>query len=117
MTNLFRSFFRSSERSFDWRDLGRQLLFIAFVLGIPIGIGTAPAIFRDGDVSWHIATGNWILRNGRIPTADPFSFTAVGHPWVATEWLAEIIYASAFNIGGYAALAIAVATAMITLNV
>ena len=69
-----------SDEPLDWRLLEQQLLFIAFVIGLPIGIGTAGSIFRDGDVSWHIAAGNWILSHGRIPTTDPFSFTAAGHP-------------------------------------
>jgi len=39
-----------------------------------------------------------------------------GHPWVATEWLSEIIYASAFKLAGYAGLATVVAAALIALN-
>jgi hypothetical protein len=101
--------------------LDRQALvqcgtFIAFVLGFPFGVGAAPGIFRDGDVTWHVAAGNWIISHGRIPTVDPFSFSAAGHPWVATEWLAEVIYASAFNLAAYSGLATVVAAAIIALN-
>jgi hypothetical protein len=106
---------RRSE-SLDWRSLEQQLLFLAFVIGLPVGIATVPAIFRDGDVSWHVAAGNWILAHGQIPRTDPFSFTAAGHPWVATEWLSEVIYAAAFRLAGYAGLATMVAAAMIALN-
>jgi hypothetical protein len=102
--------------SLDWRSLEQQLLFLALVIGLPVGIATVPAIFRDGDVSWHVAAGNWILSNGQIPRTDPFSFTAAGHPWVATEWLSEVIYAAAFSLAGYAGLATMVAAAMIALN-
>ena len=97
------------------RRLVADLLFIALALGLPFGLGTASSIFRDGDVSWQAATGKWILAHGRIPTTDPFSFTAFGHPWVAMEWLAEIIYGGAFNLDGYAGLATVVAAAVITL--
>jgi hypothetical protein len=101
--------------------LDRQALvhcgtFIAFVLGFPFGVGAGPGMFRDGDVTWHVASGNWIISHSRIPTVDPFSFSAAGHPWVATEWLAEIIYASAFNLAGYSGLATVVAAAIIALN-
>jgi hypothetical protein len=106
----------SVDEPLDWRLLEQQLLFIAFVIGIPVGIGTAGSIFRDGDVSWHIAAGNWILSHGRIPTTDPFSFTAAGHPWVATEWLAEVVQASAFNLAGYAGLATLVSATLIATN-
>ena len=84
----------ADKRSFDLRELRFQLLFIAFALGVPFGLGTSPMIFRDGDVSWHIAAGRWIFQHGRIPTTDPFSFSAAGHPWIATEWLAEVVYPS-----------------------
>jgi hypothetical protein len=100
----------------NWQALARQLLFIGLVIGLPVGIGTAPGIFRDGDVSWHVAAGDWIMKHGRIPTTDPFSFTAAGQPWVATEWLSEVILASAFRAAGYAGLATIVAGAMIALN-
>jgi hypothetical protein len=105
-----------AERPLDWRALAQQFLFIAFVIGIPAGLATAPGVFRDGDVSWHVAAGRWMLENGRIPSTDPFSLTAGGHPWVPTEWLSELIYASAYNVAGYAGLAAVVACAMIALN-
>jgi hypothetical protein len=111
-----RSIFKSDERPIDWHWLVQLFLFIGFVIGVPFGIGTAGKIFRDGDVSWHIAAGNWILSHGRIPTTDPFSFTAAGHPWVAMEWLAEVTYATAFNMAGYAGLTTIVAAALIGLN-
>jgi hypothetical protein len=108
--------FKSDGRPIDWRWLELQLLFIAFVIGLPFGIATAPSIFRDGDVSWHIAAGNWILDHAQIPTSDPFSFTAVGHPWIATEWLSELILALAFKAAGHAGLATVVAASLIAVN-
>ncbi len=53
------------------------------------GFAISPLAFRDGDVSWQIAAGRWIIAHGRIPTSDPFSFTVAGHPWVAMEWLSR----------------------------
>jgi hypothetical protein len=100
----------------ETRALAYQFLFIAFVLGFPFGIATSPIIFRDGDTSWQVAAGDWILKNGRIPTTDPFSFTAAGHPWVAMEWLSQLIYASAFRLAGHAGLATLVAAALFTLD-
>jgi hypothetical protein len=102
--------------SLDWRLLTQSSIFIGLALGLPFGIGTAQTIFRDGDVSWHIAAGNWMLAHGRIPTADPFSFSAAGYPWVATEWLAEVIYSLGFNVAGYAGLATIVGAALMGLN-
>ena len=42
-------------------------LFIFLVLGMPLGLAGAPQTFNDGDVSWHLATGEWILRHQRGP--------------------------------------------------
>src|SRR6476660_3221128 len=74
------------------------------VLLIPAALGSSTSIFNDGDVSWHIATGQWILDHHAIPHADPFSFTWAGRPWVPIEWLAEVFYASAHRLAGYAGI-------------
>jgi hypothetical protein len=74
----------------------------------------------DGDTYWHIATGQWIMRNGSIPAVDPFSHTMPGAAWTAHEWLAEVILAAAHQAGGWTivvavtALAFAVAIALLT---
>src|SRR4051812_50131578 len=75
-------------------------LFIAVLL-IPAVLGSSTTIFNDGDVSWHIATGQWILDHRAIPHTDPFSFTWFGKPWVPIEWLAEVIYAGTYRLAGY----------------
>ena len=74
-------------------------LFVAVLL-IPAVLGSSKTIFNDGDVSWHIATGQWILDHRAIPHTDPFSFTWAGKPWVPIEWLAEVIYACGLPAGG-----------------
>jgi hypothetical protein len=61
----------------------------------------ARAVLNDGDTYWHIAAGNWILQHGSVPHADPFSFSAPGAPWVAHEWLSEVIMALAYKAGAW----------------
>jgi len=90
-------------------------LFLA-VLVIPAVLGSSQMIFNDGDVSWHIATGQWILDHRAIPTTDPFSFTWAGKPWVPIEWLAEVIYASAYRLAAYSGVAALVTAALIALH-
>jgi hypothetical protein len=92
------------------------LLLAILLVGIPLLLASEPKILNDGDVSWHIAAGRWILANGRLPNADPFSFTAAGQPWVTTEWLAEIVFASAFQLDSYAGLSAVVAGSLLALN-
>ena len=67
-----------------------DLPLLVAVLLIPAVLGSSQTIFNDGDVSWHIATGQWILDHRAIPHTDPFSFTWAGKPWVPIEWLAEV---------------------------
>ena len=57
------------------------------------------SLFADGDTSWHIAAGRWILQHGAVPTRDPFSYSMPGTPWHAHEWLAEVPMALLFDAG------------------
>jgi hypothetical protein len=52
-------------------------------------------LFVEGDLWWHVATGERILSTGHVPTADPYSFTVQGHAWLAYEWLGEVVMALA----------------------
>lgn len=58
-------------------------------------------LLLDGDTYWHIAAGQWVLRNGTVPKVDPFSHTKLGSTWTAHEWLSEVIMAAAHQIGGW----------------
>ena len=77
-------------------------LFVAILL-IPAVLGSSTMIFNDGDVSWHIATGLWILDHRAIPNVDPFSFTWGGKPWVPIEWGSEVLYALTYRLARYSA--------------
>lgn len=67
--------------------------------------------FADGDTGWHIATGQWIATHGTVPRSDPFSFTERGHPWVAHEWLSELLMYGAWRFGGWSGLILLFGTA------
>src|SRR5437868_10730700 len=58
----------------------------------------------DNDVFWHLATGRYMWATGRIPHADPFSWTVRGRAWIAHEWLTELWLDPLYSHGGYAAL-------------
>jgi len=90
-------------------------LLIGVIL-IPGLLGSSATIFNDGDVSWHLATGRWILDHGAIPHTDPFSFTWVGQPWVPFEWLAEVVLAGSFRLAGYSGVAALATAAMMTIH-
>jgi hypothetical protein len=63
------------------------------------------ALLNDGDTFWHIATGQWILQHGAVPSVDPFSHTMPGAPWTAHEWLSEVLLATAHDLGGWTGVA------------
>jgi hypothetical protein len=58
-------------------------------------------VLGDGDTWSHVATGEWIIAHGAAPHADPFSHSMPGAPWTAHEWLAEVLLALAFRLGGW----------------
>jgi len=68
-------------------------------------------VFMDGDTNWHVAAGRWILTHLSIPQTDPFSYTAVGRPWIAHEWLSEVLMASAYLLGGWAGVVLLIGLA------
>jgi hypothetical protein len=58
----------------------------------------------DPDIWWHIQVGQDILSTHRFPTTDPYSFTVHGTPWIAYEWLGELILGFVARFGGVLAL-------------
>ena len=84
-------------------------LFYAFFL-----FGGYSKFFRDSDTGWHIRTGEMILRTGSLPHTDPFSFSLAGQPWVAWEWLSDVLMGAvhqSMGLTGVAALyGLAIAT-------
>lgn len=92
---------------------GRQLLLLAiFGLIIPFALGSSSFVFSDGDVSWHVANGQWILAHGQVPRTDHFSFSLPGQRWVSFEWLSDVLYGAAYSLATYAGLAALVAAAL-----
>jgi hypothetical protein len=67
------------------------VVFLAYYSKLMI---SSPALLQDPDTLWHIVTGQWILNHARVPTVDFYSYTQAGKPWISTEWLAEIAFAT-----------------------
>ena len=75
-------------------------------------IAVGARLLNDPDTYWHIAVGRWILDHGAVPHTDPFSFTMAGAPWIAKEWLAQLIYLGAQTVGGWTGVVVVAATAI-----
>jgi hypothetical protein len=54
----------------------------------------------NNDIFLHMANGEWILANGRVPLEDPYSFSAEGNRFHAHEWLAGLLFALVHRAGG-----------------
>lgn len=76
-------------------------LFSASLLVILMNIGS----LIDGDTFWAIKTGEWISNNG-IPITDPFSWTVFGQPWVAHEWLFDLLLYKLYSAFDYYGIAL-----------
>jgi hypothetical protein len=87
----------------------RVVEILKWVFSFPAMLGTflvgatfhAGRMFRvDPDMWWHITTGQTILATHHWPTVDPYSFTVHGQPWIAFEWLGDVLIGAAARIGG-----------------
>ena len=96
--------------------LGTTLALGAFVMTSPAG---ANKLFLEGDLWWHVAVGQRILSTGHFPTTDPYSFTVHGNPWMAYEWLGEVVMALAarlHSLQGLQILLVLLSTALVLLT-
>jgi len=76
-----------------------------FILVVFLGLfAMAARNVTDPDVWWHLKTGQYILEQGNVPHTDPFSFTRLGEPWVAHEWLTDLLFFGVFRASGWTGL-------------
>src|SRR4051812_86466 len=68
------------------------------------------ALLNDPDTYWHIAVGKGIIDHAAFPRVDTYSFTKAGEPWISTSWLAQVLYAGSYEIGGWAGPIVLAAT-------
>src|SRR5690348_18242478 len=80
------------------------LMPIVLLFGRMEGMQT---LLGDCDTGWHIRTGQWIIANHQVPFHDLFSYSKPGGVWYAWEWLADVIMAALYGMGGLRALAVA----------
>lgn len=88
----------AASRAVSW-PIESDLPLLVGVFSYVLALGLGNRLLRDPDTFFHIAAGRWIWAHGAVPATDPFSMTMFGQPWVAHEWLSELIFA-----GGYGAL-------------
>ncbi|HEY9268835.1 MAG TPA: hypothetical protein VIO39_05220 [Methylotenera sp.] len=81
-------------RIYEWLNLRRFGFVVIFaVLFISI-------VLSDPDYFWHLSAGQYIWEHKALPSADMFSYTFAGKPWVLHEWLFEIILFGVYSLCG-----------------
>lgn len=79
---------------------------LIFLLFSSLSILLIVYIMKDGiignDYWWHIKTGEWIVKNHKIPENDIFSWygTEKNIHWIPHEWLSGVILFLVFNLCG-----------------
>lgn len=75
----------------------RRLCYILLAIALSL-----PLIrpIEDPDMWWHLRNGQYILTTFRVPRTDTYSFTNLGKPWFAPEWLSEAAMYGVYYLSG-----------------
>src|SRR5207245_7274292 len=65
-----------------------------------LSLNSGNNLLNDLGTGFHIRAGEYIIHNFTIPKYDIFSFIAPPLPWVAHEWLSEVVMAVIYQAFG-----------------
>jgi hypothetical protein len=82
--------------------LSLPLIFALCLYALIAGHGGA--VLHDPDTYLHIAVGRWIIAHRAAPYHGIFSGTMAQAPWIAHEWLGEVLLAWLFDRFGWTGL-------------
>ena len=91
---------RQGQRLLATADAAFPLWSLAALVGFGMVV-FGRSILADGDTFTHVAAGLWMLDHRTVPTTDTFSYTFAGAPWVAHEWLAELVMGASYAAYGW----------------
>jgi hypothetical protein len=93
-------------------DIRRGTPFVAWLVAL-VGLGLVVNLWSDryvyADSFYDLYAGRYIVRHG-IPHWNVITVAAHGAPWIDQQWLAQVLFYSAWAAGGYPALAVLSAT-------
>ena len=81
-------------------------LMLALVTAVALLLGLSTQTLQDPDILMHITAGRWMLTHQAVPDVDVFSYTKLGAPWIAHEWLAQCFMAVLQSIAPWTALVV-----------
>ena len=82
-----------------------DLVFIGLAC-LQVAAASMILLNRDGDLARHIAVGKVMLANRALVQEDFFSHTAYGQPFLAYEWLSQLIFAAVHELAGLDGVAV-----------
>jgi len=82
------------EASCNWH----WVVALVLVAGLALAAAIYPA--SDPDLYIMLATGRYVAQTGQAPTADLWSHTAYGQPWLMHEWFSSLIFYGLFSLWG-----------------
>ncbi len=85
------------------------LVMAALVIG---HVMSGSSLLGDPDTQWHVAVGRQIWAAGAVPTTDLYSHTFAGAPWIAKEWLSQLLLFGAYQVGAWRGLVLVTALAI-----
>lgn len=74
---------------------------LAVILALGFCVFLATPVLNDPDSWWHIRVGRDIWQTKSFPVVDVYSHTFSGQPWIAKEWLSQILFYAAHAAGGW----------------
>src|SRR5688572_25217745 len=82
-----------------------DLVFIGLAC-LQVAAASMILLNRDGDLARHIAVGKVMLAIRALVQEDFFSHTAYGQPFLAYEWLSQLIFAAVHELAGLDGVAV-----------
>jgi hypothetical protein len=93
-----------SNKTRYWLPSFTDLFFCCVFLRLTLAAGSW--LLNDADTGLHIRAGEYILHNFAVPNHDIFSYISPPLPWVAHEWLSEVIMALVHGFSGLTGIVI-----------
>jgi len=75
----------SEKETKAWETLSLFLMVLIF-------IGLNHTKMDENDTWWHLALGRWMMQNHQIYRTELFSQIGLGKPFIAHEWLSEVLF-------------------------
>ncbi len=86
--------------AFSVRTIRLSQVWAAVAVLIPVLVMSGTPLFAI-DLAYHLRAGDIMFDTHTVLRTDVFSAAAYGRPWLNQQWLAQIVLATAFRLGGW----------------